>query len=159
VATDEAEDAIKARAHRLHRRGPLLRIELRSPETASEKSVDGLALIDTGASSSVIDMTALADLHLHPVNLAKVQMPGGIQSFPLFRAAEIHFVDAGIPPRRYPFVFGAPHMLSQGFLAILGRDFLRTGLFVYDGACGRWTLAWERSKQEVAYQDADRNGA
>lgn len=149
---DEDGDTVKGRASALMRRGPCLRLRLRGPYG---KQVDGLGLIDTGASATTVHQAAFQQVDSHPVDTAPVFLPSGERRFPLF-FAEIEFLDVDIPPRRHHRVFGAPHIgkTPDGvtLLALLGRDFLRTGTFFYNGATGRWSLSWEVSEHERAHR-------
>ena len=125
--------------------GPRLPAELHLPVQLAElnlpvpRPVAGDALIDTGASRTVVAEDALQQLGVQPVGLTQVLTPSG-QELQLLYPVAIAFVGT---PERYSFsqVVGSPHLRTQGLLALIGRDLLAGGLLVYNGHAGMFTLA------------------
>ena len=97
------------------------------------------ALVDTGASASCIDDNLARELKLPLVD----EQPMGALSGEY--KANVYMAQAHIP------VFGTTHygrligveMVKAGFAqkALLGRDFLRDHIMIYDGIRGQVTLA------------------
>lgn len=98
----------------------------------------GLVLIDTGASSTCIDLDAASAMGLPVIDVAKMT------------SATHNDVECPVYPIQVqivglPLVFQARRALGaalkpQGFLALIGRDALASALFIYNGPTGEITL-------------------
>ena len=105
--------------------------------------VSGVALIDTGASLSMVDSSAIEQLRVSPVGSVTLGTAGGTSQSALYpiRLAIV------VPPNP-PVVaasmaqIAAGPLRQQGLLCLLGRDLLQHALFVYDGVSGRFTIAF-----------------
>lgn len=131
--------------------GPRVPVEIRVPNVLAtyltEKGkpvpapVTGEALVDTGASISCVDETAIRGLGVNPVGIAQVGTPS----------------TAGTPQLQYPVLFQFPgttlpsieiaHALGsvlqpQNLLALIGRDILSGFVFIYNGPGGFVTLSY-----------------
>lgn len=105
----------------------------------------GRALVDTGASSSVVDSALILPLGIAPSSYALVhtpstdgkpaQQPVFDVSIWLYHAATRHFMERSFP------VMGA-NLRSQGIDILLGRDLLGECLLVYDGPERRFCIAF-----------------
>ena len=101
--------------------------------------LNGLALIDTGASVTCIDRKAAEKAgltvvdsgpmhsathtdHIVPIYAGMIQ----IQTFPAFRTTR---------------AYGA-YLEAQGIIALIGRDILASCTFIYNGADGSFSLAF-----------------
>ncbi|MFN0132370.1 MAG: retropepsin-like aspartic protease [Phycisphaerales bacterium] len=103
------------------------------------------ALVDTGASGSVVDPEICSALGLSPVSYTRVHTPSTsgkpvIQSVYdvsiwLYHAKTKHIFERSFP------VCCAP-LRVQGIDMLLGRDVLSECLLVYDGPSGRFSLAF-----------------
>jgi len=101
--------------------------------------IPGLALIDTGASTTSIDAMAARELGLQPVDVVQVASA----SEPSTRR-DVYSVT--IEVEGIPFSIGAPQAIgaelrSQGLLVLLGRDALQYCTLFYNGLTGQITLA------------------
>ncbi len=100
--------------------------------------VTGLVLIDTGASSTCVDLDVAAAMGLPVIDVAKMT------------SATHTAVDCPVYPVQLqivgmPLAFQARRALGaalkvQGFVALIGRDALAGGIFIYNGAAGEITL-------------------
>ena len=117
---------------------------------ANQEIPNGVAiqgLIDTGASNTCVDPSALTQLNLTPTGTTQINTPStGTQP----TAALTYDVSltiaamAGHPP----FVFNTIPVIQselqvvQGIQALIGRDVLRFCLLTYDGRNGLFSLAY-----------------
>ncbi len=132
---------------RLHAHGPTLLIDIGFDRAYDPKGT-GIpqttvqqipALVDTGASMSCIDDKFARELGLPLVDRQPMGALGGEYE------ASVYMAQAYVP------VFGTTHygrligveMAKSGFSqsALLGRDFLRGHIMIYDGLRGQVTLA------------------
>ena len=102
------------------------------------------ALLDTGASCTCMDPIILRNLGLTPTGVGAVYTPStGLQP----HQANQYDVSLTLlhPALNFSF-FSIPVLESQlaiqGIQALIGRDLLRSCLFVYDGQAGIFTLAF-----------------
>ncbi|MFQ5759191.1 MAG: hypothetical protein ACE5IF_05895 [Candidatus Bathyarchaeia archaeon] len=103
---------------------------------AIPQPVSGHALIDTGASISVVDLAVLTKLNIHPIGVANVLTTAGTAQQNLFPARfQIPGMIIDVSA-----VLGA-NLSSQGFVALIGRDILSRFIMIYHGPAGRMTLA------------------
>jgi predicted aspartyl protease len=107
-------------------------------------SVTGVALIDTGASSSCIDIGVATKLGLVAINQASVHTPGGPATQSVF-AVRMEFTGCTLKPLDSWFVLGS-QLTSLGaiagapLVALLGRDYLGGAVLVYNGPIGAWLI-------------------
>ena len=105
------------------------------------------ALLDTGASTTVIDLTVVVKLGLTPTGTVSVHTPstGGTPAVCaqydvglalILGSGQIHV----LPSLVIPVI--AVDLSSQGIQALIGRDVLREGVFIYNGDAGTFTLAF-----------------
>ena len=133
----------------LIRTGPVVQVTI-SPHSAiiqqllaqgitTPPTVTGNALIDTGASLTCIDLQAATTLKVPEVG--QVQISSASHAATLQPVYPVHFQFVGITiTMDAPRVAGAP-LAAQGLVALLGRDALRTCVFIYNGIGGHFTLA------------------
>ena len=97
------------------------------------KPQSGLALIDTGASSSMVDETIIKSLNLNPIRKGSVITPGGI-SLMNFYPAKFSFPGTDLPDLDFTSVLSSEHLgKTKNIVALIGRDILRHGVLVYNG--------------------------
>jgi len=104
-------------------------------------AVKGRALIDTGASISVVDIRVLEGLGLRPINTIPIRGCSDTASLqaPTFMV-RFQFASRDLKDRVLV-VVGLPLARKTGDeIALLGRDILRTARFVYDGPAGGYSL-------------------
>jgi len=93
-------------------------------------------LIDTGASGTVIDPSLLSSLNLTPTSAVPIHTPstsGKPKLCDQFDVSLVFPLDGG-----YTYTLGAvavieSHLAVQGIDALIGRDVLERGVFIYDG--------------------------
>jgi hypothetical protein len=132
--------------------GPKIAIEVSVPTALAEfflknglpvpPAQRGFALIDTGASITAVDEGLVESLGTQPIGQMRLSTPS--QSRPAWLyAARMSFPDFPIPALDVLDVVGCT-LQPQGFIALLGRNFLRTVVLVYDGPGGLFTLLRDR---------------
>lgn len=101
-------------------------------------AIDGLAMIDTGASVTCVDEAAAGRAGLNVVDRGTISSAShSAHSVPVF-ACDIDV--AGLGRIRLPRAMGAT-LESQGLLAIIGRDALGSAVFIYNGPSGSFSIA------------------
>lgn len=125
------------------RRSALTIAKLQIPQTVPIR-----ALIDTGASATCIDPSALLPLQLTPTGIATVHTPSTKSNEPSeheqYDISLIVPAAANQPPLVLHIlpVICADLLSSQGFHALIGRDVLSQCIFIYNGPAGFFTLAY-----------------
>lgn len=120
--------------------GPYIEIVIRPPG-ATAGGVDGAALIDTGATHTVVRSDVMARLGLKPVGKVEIVSPGAPSATLDTFSCELHFPLSNIPKLVLPQANASP-LDGSPFIALLGRDFLADKLLILDGRAGYYTLAW-----------------
>lgn len=133
--------------------GPLLEVEVNIPQplinllSSQNKPIPppqpGVALIDTGASRTCVELTVLSGLGINPIGITNVGTAGGTTPCQLFPAR------LSFPALSMTVDFGSVISVNlQGqtvdgnpIIALIGRDVLSRGLFIYSGNGGFFTLA------------------
>ena len=98
----------------------------------------GFALIDTGASITAVDEDVVASLGIQPIGQMKLSTPSQSRSSWLY-AARLTCSGMAMPVPEILDIVGCT-LQPQGFIALLGRNFLRNFVLVYDGRAGFFTL-------------------
>jgi hypothetical protein len=102
------------------------------------------ALLDTGASCSVIDSTVVGALKLIQAGTVEAQTPtfdGATQTLNLydvclaFAKPEIKIMSMNLP-------VAEARLANQGFLALIGRDVLQQCLLVYNGPMKTFSISF-----------------
>jgi hypothetical protein len=136
--------------------GPALPVEIAVPSDHAKKlaaagkavpaSVQGVALIDTGATATCIDVSVSTKLGLVAINQTTVLTPAGpaVQSI---YAVRLEFPGCTLSAVDSWFALGS-QLASSGqsvagapIMVLLGRDYLGGKLLVYNGLGGTWSLA------------------
>lgn len=113
--------------------------QLHAQGITSPPTVSGKALIDTGASITCVDLQAIATLKA-PV-VGQIQISSASHAATTQQLYPIHLQVTGMNiSMDAPRCAGAP-LAAQGIVALLGRDALRTCVFIYNGVGGHFTLA------------------
>ena len=97
----------------------------------------GLALIDTGASKTSIDLELAKRLGLAPNGSIKLETAGGSQEALTFAFS---FMLPSFPRLDHPRGVGC-NLAGQGILALIGMDLLSRCVFILNGPDGSFTLA------------------
>lgn len=137
-------------AIQLQARGPSLQIEISLNAILAAQyqqsghplpsPVTGYALIDTGASVTSVDVSILDSLGIRAVGQLPISTPSGSSNQGIYSC---QFSFPGTPIPVLPFVNVVGSLLkTQGILALIGRDLLRSFLLIYDGVHGSWTLSF-----------------
>lgn len=128
-------------------RGPILQVSVTIEQNAGKGLVgqgkalpipkSGMALIDTGASSTCIDEQAAKDLGLPVIDIANMQSASHEKHqcnvYPVQIITPIVTLNA-------PRAMGAA-LASQGLLVLIGRDVLQSCNLFYNGPMGQFTLS------------------
>ena len=129
--------------------GPQVPVQIAVPEVLAKllaesgkpapAPVSGMALLDTGATASVVDASVVQALGVNPVGVATVGTAGGPATQPVYPIRiQLQGVNLTIDFGR---VTGAP-LKEMGFVALLGRDMLARMILFYDGPNSEYTLAY-----------------
>lgn len=103
------------------------------------KPISGIALIDSGASSTCIDDTAAQQLSLPVVNVVNVASASHASTPQNVYPIQIELI--GLPISiEAPNAIGAA-LTPQGLLALIGRDVLQHCTLFYNGITGEITLS------------------
>jgi hypothetical protein len=136
-------------AERLSDHGYLLSVEVSPPQSlarllgaqnpvAGQVAV-GLALVDTGASCCCVEESVLRRLQLEPVRQTEVRSPNGARLQSVY-VTRLSFPGSVVPAAELPVV--GVQMGDKETIALIGRDFLRQCLLVYNGLAGNCSLAF-----------------
>lgn len=128
--------------------GPKIAIEIGVPTVLAEflersglpvpPARKGFALIDTGASITAVDEEVVATLGIQPIGQMKLSTPSRSMPAWLYAARLTCSEEAG-PTMEVLDIVGCT-LQPQGFIALLGRNFLRKVVLVYDGPRGVFKL-------------------
>ena len=141
-------DTIEYAGAGLQLEGPKVAIEIAVPTVLAEFFVrsglpvpaprTGFALVDTGASITAVDEGIVASLCIQPIGQMKLSTPS--RSMPAWLyAARLTCSGMAIPVLEVLDIVGCS-LQPQGFIALLGRNFLRRVVLVYDGPAGFFTI-------------------
>ena len=101
--------------------------------------VSGLALIDTGATSTCVDDGAAQTLHLPAIDVVTIASASHSSTEQNVYPISVEVV--GLPIAiNAPRAIGAP-LNSQGLLVLIGRDLLQHCVLVYNGITGSFSLS------------------
>jgi predicted aspartyl protease len=151
----------------LEKFGPRLEIEV-GPPIISQQNIDAgsenlkrfsrlPALIDTGASRTVLTPQAIEKLNLPLVDYTIVSRAGGLDRTPVY-AASIQFPRYKIAPIELIQIICCD-LPEQPIHCLLGRDILSRWSFAYDGKTGEWIieegrLPIQHERSKAIYVDA-----
>lgn len=127
--------------------GPIVQITF-SPTLAAQQAlttskqpiptpVKAAAMIDTGASATVVKKGLLNPLGLHPVGSVPVSTPTSQNV-----TCATYAVLLGLPNGFLEISAVETPLQGQNIEALIGRDVLQHGLLIYNGASGQFTLAF-----------------
>ena len=132
----------------LLQRGPVVQVAVSVGQTIAQQvlqqggtlppPVAGLALIDTGATTTCIDEEAAQDLKLPAIDVVTVASASHSSS-------EQNVYPISIEVVGLPIVVNASRAIGaalkpQGLLVLIGRDVLQSCVLVYNGPAGQFTL-------------------
>lgn len=98
----------------------------------------GFALIDTGASITAVDEEVVASLGIQPIGQMKLSAPSQSRLAWLY-AARLNCCAVAVPAFEVLDLVGCT-LQPQGFIALLGRNFFRKIVLVYDRPGGFFSL-------------------
>ncbi len=133
----------------LVQRGPCLQVSVNIAQSMAQQlaqrgqplpsSVSGLALIDTGATSTCVDEATAQQMGLPVVNVVPVASASHAQT--MANVYPIQLAITGLPITiDAPQAIGAA-LAAQGLLVLIGRDVLQHCTLFYNGLTGEFTLA------------------
>jgi hypothetical protein len=115
-------------------------------------SYNGIGLVDTGASNTMIDRSVVGFLGLQPTGITRILTPStGSTRFNVnqydvsvwFPQAPTLIQTQAVPhPVHLTLPVAETDFSAHGFHVLIGRDILSRGVFIYNGLCGRFTLAF-----------------
>ncbi|HVY73094.1 MAG TPA: aspartyl protease family protein [Candidatus Paceibacterota bacterium] len=139
----------------LRQEGPTIDVAIEAPEALADalrkqgKSLSpqkGKALIDTGASSSVVDESVIKALQVNAIGKRTVYSVGSeveeMDTYP----AKFSFPGSTLPQLDFSSVTASPYLQKQGLIALIGRDILQYGTLIYHGN-GHFTLVLDPNQK------------
>lgn len=143
-----AQFSFRSGPSELQQEGPRVRIIISAPrEEIDEGRAVGLdypdpisvvALVDTGASLTVINPELAQSYRLRQTGFAKVSAVGSLGDYPRY-AACIKFVGNNLKGFEIIPVVGCK-LPQQSISCLIGRDLMRRWKFTYDGRTGEFTI-------------------
>lgn len=144
----------KAIQNALAAQGPAFPVEVQVPlalaqylskqNTPLPAPSTGMALIDTGASRSCVDLSVISALGVQSVGQQTLRTAGGEITAPLF-PAQFQFPTIGLTID-FGSVVGVDlrgqTAANFNIIVLIGRDLLSRGLFIYNGADAGFSLAF-----------------
>jgi predicted aspartyl protease len=132
----------------LQQEGPRIRISISAPEEEIEigrafaieypEPLSVSALIDTGASLTVINPEIVQSCRLSQTGFTKISSAGNMGDFPTF-AAHIEFPSHNL--RGFEIIpVVACSLPQQSISCLIGRDILRRWMFTYNGRTGEFVV-------------------
>ena len=137
----------------LVKEGPKVPIQLQVPSALEQHlqnesspvpaPVRGMALIDTGATMSMVDGGAITNLGVSPVGSVTLGTASGSTQCPVYpvRLAIVMPDQTLFFSGEFSSITSGP-LQQMGLLALLGRDVLQHSQFVYDGPSNRFSVAF-----------------
>lgn len=133
----------------LSQRGPVVQVSVSVEQHIAQQllqqgvslpqPLNGLALIDTGATTTCIDDTAAQQLQLPVVDVATIASASHPSTQQNVYPIQIEVI--GLPITiNAPRAIGAP-LAAQGLLVLIGRDLLQHCTIYYNGITGSFTLS------------------
>ena len=140
--------------HLLMQAGPMLSVQVALPSALEEHlasqnqpippSIQGWALIDTGATRSCVDTQVISSLQVNPIGIATVGTAKGQVQQNLY-PAKFNFPDANNMTIEFSSAVGVDltgqSIGEQRLVALIGRDVLSHCILIYNGPGGFFTLA------------------
>lgn len=121
--------------------GPSLVISVSSIH-APIVTINGIALLDTGAVATAIDESVCQQLNLPPVDVARVSHVEGSSRRTCY-AARIAFPDLRLKPIQITRILSVNlSAMNPPIIALIGRDLLAHFKFIYNGPRGRIEIAY-----------------
>lgn len=118
---------------------PALAASLQKNNQPVPAPVIGQALIDTGATKTGIDQDVATKLALAPVGTIQSGTAGGQKKLSLY-SVRLTFPGTNIPGLNLTQAAGCD-LTGQGYIALIGRDFLSRFVMTYVGPMGQIILA------------------
>jgi len=123
--------------------GPLVYTRFQSIDR-NVSSLTCLALLDTGASNSVIDMDYISQCQVASRGTGKSFTPHGDKISQYFSLDVSMCGIAGeFIPEFKDVVVGTENLSAFAYKFIVGRDILSKCTFIFDGRNGKYSLEWE----------------
>jgi len=130
-------------------RGPCIQITVTAAESIADQlvqqgktipqPVSGMALIDTGASTTCIDVDLAQQLGLPVIDVVQMSSASHASTSQNVYPIQIEVLGPGIKIN-VPRAIGAT-LAPQGIVALIGRDFLQHCTLFYNGVTGEITLS------------------
>lgn len=108
--------------------------------------VNGIFLVDTGASNTVIDSSLIQSLGLNPTGTVMCHTPSTAgTAVPMYQYDLMIYVPGAVNGQGWlidSIAVMASSFAGQTIHGLIGRDIIDRGLLVYNGHAGHFTLAY-----------------
>jgi predicted aspartyl protease len=140
--------AFSAESADLEADGPVVEVSFSLVRTARDAigrageavpaAVPASALIDTGASGTVVQAGLLSSLGLNPISVVNASTPTTTVPVPL----PVYAVGLLLPNGYLEVTVVEAPLGGQNIQALIGRDVLKYGIFIYQGHTSQFTLSF-----------------
>jgi hypothetical protein len=135
--------------------GPIVQVQIEVPTALADSfrrsnqpipnPVEGMALIDTGATITAIHAAILLGLGINPMGIANVGTAGGPQKQSTY-PAKFSFPGTLLPMFELQVIgcdlTGQTVLNQRPLIGLIGRDVLSNAVLVYNGSCGMFSLSF-----------------
>lgn len=105
-----------------------------------QDEVEGLALIDTGATNTVIDNKLASVLGLPTIDRVKISTPSNTEHIADVYSGVTTYIKGTGAQINIPRVIGGV-LQNQGIQMLIGRDILSMGILIYSGHAGSFSFS------------------
>jgi len=120
---------------------------LKAAGVAVPQITSGTFLVDTGASSTVVDASLITPLGLTPTGVAMCHTPSTGQAALPFNQYDVMLFIPGTAPGQIPWIIEALPIMecdlsAQGIQGLIGRDMLDRAVLIYNGSSKHFTISY-----------------
>lgn len=103
-------------------------------------AISGPALVDTGANSTCVDEAIVQQLTVAPIDVVSISSASHVSTQKSVYPVRLTLMGTNLTLNASRAI-GVP-LQTQGYIALLGRDFLQRFVLIYNGPAGELTLGF-----------------